>query len=154
MVAALLTGFTFPTCAVGSQVMTRSEGALNNKVALRKTKPEWWKFVFAAGSLTLNVVGALVGGVCVCRRRKGCIEAASAVAAREHEKELEKLTMVAARGILVSMTVEELRAQASLVGYAVDSSRVTKQMLTEMILAKGGNAYGRVLIAGRAKKIK
>ena len=42
---------------------------------------------------------------------------------------------------LGKLTVVELRDEAQRVGYEMDSSRITKSILTTMIVAKGGDEY-------------
>ena len=42
---------------------------------------------------------------------------------------------------LQSRTVQELRDKAVEVGYEMDSSKITKQVLVDLILAKGGDAF-------------
>ena len=57
---------------------------------------------------------------------------------QRRQMELWRQVAVAELG---KLTVVELRDEAQRVGYEMDSSRITKSILTTMIVAKGGDEY-------------
>ena len=76
-----------------------------------------------ACSLSLNIV-LLLHKVCRCRKRRAQVQ--------HRDLKLKLLTLQ-----LESLIVQELRDKAERMGYVMDSSRLTKQLLVAMIMAKG-----------------
>jgi len=165
-VAAVMTGFTFPTGVAGFDWdATYAETTSDTEVQRNFEKQNRWFWVLVS-SLFANLI-CTISCLCQCMRRKRAVKEAARqkelqqtiekrqkeamVKEEKQQKEVMSIRYGKAKGILLWKTVEELRAEADGVGYVMDSSRITKQMLVEMILAKGGDTYVRMLTAQKSK---
>ena len=129
MIGALLFGH----CEAHSLVIAdEAEVTLYQRVVGRAKRVMWNAINLSTAlviSLCVNLMIFLHAVVEYCQRHK-----------RDKEVELQCQLV---RLKLESLTVQQLRDQAIAVGYALslDSSRITKQVLVEMVLAKADRGY-------------